>query len=197
VIKAYISGLRNGLESWMPKLDAYLLRIHGRVQRVGFRRFILDSAHDLGLNGYAKNVADGSIEVLVQGDEPSLQKFIDSIRHPQSPAEIKTIEEKNVLVDPSMQGFRLLYGELGDELQEGFGAMQSAFSEYRSQFQGFSVETMGSFKLILEKYGEISAKMTTILETLTRESAETKQMLNESMKALRETLDRIGTHKNT
>jgi acylphosphatase len=187
----------NDFDGWaFNNMEAYLLTVYGRLQRVEFRRFVLDCAHDLGLNGYAKNLADGSIDVLVQGDKPQLSRFIESMRHPPSPAEVKTIEQKSVPIDPSIQGFRLLYGELGDELQEGFGAMQSAFSDYRKEFQGLSFETVGSFKLILEKYGEISAKMTTILETLTKESAETRQMLNESMKALRETLDRMTNQKN-
>jgi len=37
----------------------------------------------------------------------------------------------------------------------------------------------------MEKYGEISEKLTTILETLTRESRETREMLNETMKLLK------------
>jgi acylphosphatase len=30
-------------------------RVCGRVQRIGYRRFVLDSAQELGLSGYVKN----------------------------------------------------------------------------------------------------------------------------------------------
>jgi hypothetical protein len=42
------------------------------------------------------------------------------------------------------------------------------------------------------KYGEISDKLTTILETLVRESRETREMLNESIRLLREVLERLS-----
>jgi len=44
----------------------------------------------------------------------------------------------------------------------------------------------------MEKYGEISEKLTIILETLTRESKETREMLNETMKLLKEALEKLS-----
>ena len=45
------------------------LTIRGRVQGVGFRYFVERSAARLGLGGYVKNRADGSVEVLVRGED--------------------------------------------------------------------------------------------------------------------------------
>ncbi len=42
--------------------------IHGRVQGVFFRASTRTQALQLGLTGYAKNLADGSVEVMACGD---------------------------------------------------------------------------------------------------------------------------------
>ncbi len=38
------------------------------MQRVGYRRYIIDIAQDLGLAGYIENMKDGSVNIFVQGD---------------------------------------------------------------------------------------------------------------------------------
>lgn len=41
--------------------------VSGRVQGVGFRYFVQQSAQSLALTGYAKNLCDGRVEVLLVG----------------------------------------------------------------------------------------------------------------------------------
>ena len=52
-----------------------LFRVTGRVQGVFFRASARTAAHDLGLGGYAKNLPDGSVEVLACGSREALVKF--------------------------------------------------------------------------------------------------------------------------
>ncbi len=179
-------------------MEAYILRVYGRVQRVGFRRYILDLAQDLGLTGYAKNLPDGSIEIFVQGGKEQLSIFLGMVKQSPPPAKIRGIKEEGTAVNPEIREFKIIYGELSDELQEGFGAMQTIFTEYwkeirdyRQEFRDFAGRTDENFKLISDKYGEISEKLTIILETLIRESKETREMLNETMKTLKEALERL------
>lgn len=49
--------------------------IDGRVQGVWFRASTQDQAKKLGLTGYAKNMPDGSVEVIACGDEDSLNEL--------------------------------------------------------------------------------------------------------------------------
>ena len=42
-------------------------RVTGRVQGVFFRASTADKARELGLTGYARNLADGSVEVYARG----------------------------------------------------------------------------------------------------------------------------------
>ena len=179
-------------------MEAFSLRVYGKVQRVGFRRYVLDLAQDLGLMGFAKNLSDGSIEIFVQGEKEQLLKFVGMVKQSPAPAKVVEVKEEKAVLNPEVSGFRLVYGELGEELQEGFGAMQATFVEYwkefvdfRQGFRDFAFGTGESFKLVLDRYGEISAKMTVILETLVRELKETREMLNETMKTLKEALERL------
>jgi acylphosphatase len=208
-------------------LKAILARVYGRVQRVGYRRFILDTAQELGLSGYVKNERDGSVTIFTQGDEIILERFIEMVKSPPQPAYIKSIDIRDVKPRPAIKYFTIKPSPLHEELQEGFGAMQSIFMEYWREFRDFRSEfrdyrqefrdfreefrdyreefrsfvnefrefarrTDENFKMIMEKYGEISEKLTIILETLVKESRETREMLNETMKLLREALEKLS-----
>jgi acylphosphatase len=173
-------------------LKAILARVYGRVQRVGYRRFILDTAQELGLSGYVKNERDGSVTIFTQGDEIILERFIEMVKSPPQPAYVKSIDIRDVKPRPAIKYFTIKPSPLHEELQEGFGAMQSIFMEYWREFREFARRTDENFKMIMEKYGEISEKLTTILETLVKESRETREMLNETMKLLKEALERLS-----
>ncbi len=49
--------------------------VRGRVQRVGFRWWTRSRALELGLVGYAKNLADERVEVCAQGDLSDVEKL--------------------------------------------------------------------------------------------------------------------------
>lgn len=54
-----------------------LIRIEGHVQGVFFRAETKKKAGQLNLTGYAKNLPDGSVIVLAQGERESLEDLID------------------------------------------------------------------------------------------------------------------------
>jgi len=51
----------------------------GRVQGVGFRYAAQDIAMNLGITGWIKNLDDGRVEVVVEGTEEDIKKFLDNI----------------------------------------------------------------------------------------------------------------------
>ena len=55
-------------------------QVAGRVQRVGFRAFVLRRAQKIGLNGWVRNLSDGTVEALVDGSEPDHAEFEMSLR---------------------------------------------------------------------------------------------------------------------
>ena len=61
-----------------------LVRVHiwvkGRVQGVGFRAFVAQSAGFIGVNGWVRNVNWDSVETLAQGTRVQVDQFIQAVR---------------------------------------------------------------------------------------------------------------------
>ena len=49
---------------------------YGRVQGVGFRYYAVNKANQLGLTGWVRNLPVGTVEMEVQGNEPSIDELI-------------------------------------------------------------------------------------------------------------------------
>ena len=135
------------------------------------------------------------------------------LKSPPPPAQVRSVDVRDAAPKPRLKYFVTKPSPLHEELQEGFGAMQSIFMDYWGEFRGFVGEFRDyrdefrsfvgefrefakrndeNFRSIMVKYGEISDKLTTILETLVRESRETREMLNETMKLLREVVEKLS-----
>ena len=54
--------------------------VRGRVQRVGFRYFVHESATREGLHGDVRNLPDGSVEVTAEGEAESMERFERKLR---------------------------------------------------------------------------------------------------------------------
>lgn len=74
------------------KFLEFLAKIYGRVQGVGFRFFAESYANDLNIKGYVKNLIDGTVEVLAQGIEENLQKFILKLKQGPRLAKVEKID---------------------------------------------------------------------------------------------------------
>jgi len=56
------------------------LLVSGRVQRVGFRAFAADTARREGVRGFVRNLADGRVEAVGQGDREAMDRFQRALR---------------------------------------------------------------------------------------------------------------------
>ena len=54
--------------------------VSGRVQGVGFRYFVVREARAAGLGGFVRNLADGRVEFLLQGDAAAVERVVEKIR---------------------------------------------------------------------------------------------------------------------
>jgi acylphosphatase len=74
--------------------ETRLLRIHGKVQGVGYRFYATRVARRMGLKGSIENLRDGTVEALVQGDTKTIEEFIEELREGPRFAEVTSIEQE-------------------------------------------------------------------------------------------------------
>jgi acylphosphatase len=72
------------------RLDAV---VHGRVQGVGFRMFVLAAALELGLVGWVANEPDGSVRVVAEGSDRALATFLGRLRDGPPGARVDSVSE--------------------------------------------------------------------------------------------------------
>ena len=72
----------------------FLLR--GRVQRVGFRYFAEEMARIEGINGFVRNLPDGRVEALAEGDAEAVLRFERAIRRGPGGARVDDVETESI-----------------------------------------------------------------------------------------------------
>jgi acylphosphatase len=87
-------------------MEAKWWRVTGRVQGVGFRNYVQKHGLRLGLTGYVRNLADGSVEVHAVGEKPGLDALSGYIRRGPMWAEVRTVDERTAEV-VSYDGFQI------------------------------------------------------------------------------------------
>ena len=82
--------------------------VHGRVQGVGFRYFAARAAQDLGLSGYVRNRADGTVEVCACGNLDRLERLKALLARGPRWSSVDRIEEYEAPPCDG-DGFRITY----------------------------------------------------------------------------------------
>jgi acylphosphatase len=88
------------------------IRVIGRVQGVGFRDALRAEAVRLGVAGWVRNRADGSVEALLQGSHDSVKRLMDWTRRGPPMARVDRLEDIPVASAPQAQtrDFHILPG---------------------------------------------------------------------------------------
>lgn len=87
------------------------LVVRGRVQGVGFRWHVCETARDLGLTGWVRNCADGSVEAVAEGPEERLAQLADACREgPSSLARVRDVHAQYAPASGEFNAYRIEYG---------------------------------------------------------------------------------------
>ena len=88
-----------------------IVRIHllvrGRVQGVGFRAFVLRRAQALGISGWVRNRADGSVELEAEGEAAALDGLEEAVTRGPPGARVTAVERAPRPAVREQRGFRL------------------------------------------------------------------------------------------
>jgi acylphosphatase len=85
------------------------LFVSGVVQGVFFRAHARDMARDLGLTGWVKNLADGRVEIIAEGDSEKLQRFIEWCRRGPAGSSVEDLEIRREEATGEFDGFAINY----------------------------------------------------------------------------------------
>ncbi len=84
-------------------------RVRGVVQGVGFRAFTVRQGRALGLNGWARNLPDGTVEVLAEGPEPDLRQLERRLRAGPPTARVDWVDAEYSRAQGEPPGFNVRY----------------------------------------------------------------------------------------
>ena len=84
------------------------LTISGRVQGVGYRDWMINTARRLGLTGWVRNRSDGAVEALIVGDDTAVGEMIDTCRRGPTMARVDNVDLEPLDLDVLPQGFTQL-----------------------------------------------------------------------------------------
>lgn len=68
------------------------MRVSGRVQGVGFRYATLARARSLGLGGWVRNLPDGSVEAVFEGEPKRVESMVEWCRRGPSGSVVLAVE---------------------------------------------------------------------------------------------------------
>ncbi|MFZ2190371.1 MAG: acylphosphatase [Candidatus Magasanikiibacteriota bacterium] len=70
------------------------LKIYGKVQGVYFRETTVEKAKEFGVVGYVKNMPDGTVEVVAEGEEEALKKLLEWCKIGPRLAKVEMVQEE-------------------------------------------------------------------------------------------------------
>ncbi|MBU1084693.1 MAG: acylphosphatase [Candidatus Omnitrophota bacterium] len=85
----------------MDRRRRFQVIYHGTVQGVGFRFTVNRIAQNLAMNGYVRNMPDGSVEMVCEGPVSQAETFIRRIDESMS----EFISERSVKTGPDEKAF--------------------------------------------------------------------------------------------
>ena len=127
------------------RLTAY---VSGKVQMTGYRARVVALAKGFGLVGFARNLPDGRVEVVAEGEKDELERFASALKMKNTLIQVEDVDAAYSDASGTYSVFHKIVGsdETGDRLDEG-------------------VEILKEIAITLkEGFGDLGSKMDTMLE---------------------------------
>jgi len=75
--------------------------VTGRVQGVFFRQSAVDQARELGVAGWVRNCADGSVQAHIEGETGAVEAMLDWLRLGPAYAEVDAVQVTEAEIEAS------------------------------------------------------------------------------------------------
>ncbi|MEO0292972.1 MAG: acylphosphatase [candidate division WOR-3 bacterium] len=83
--------------------------VSGIVQGVGFRYFTIRQAREIGISGWVRNLPDGRVEIVAEGESWRLKEFLENIKVGPSHATVTKVEVREEEYKKEFEGFEVRF----------------------------------------------------------------------------------------
>jgi acylphosphatase len=152
----------------MNRLTAY---VSGNVQKVGYRKRIIDIARAFGLKGMIENLDDGRVKIIAEGDEEKLKWFEHAIEIKNTLIQVSNVEKAYNPAGGEFAKFGKLVdeGETDSRLDKGIEVMNSmlvAIKQVNTTLVDMNSNLGGKMDNLSGKMDNLSGKMDEVNENL-------------------------------
>jgi len=141
--------------------------VDGIVQGVGYRYNVKHIAIKNKIKGYVKNLDDGRVEIVAEGEDQALGRFLNDIGINKEPILVESIDVSYEEPTGEFKAFKIITGSLEDEMVEGFSTGAMYFNIVINK-QDLMLEkqdqTLAKLDLMLEKQDRMLEKQDLMLE---------------------------------
>ncbi|MEM4231767.1 MAG: acylphosphatase [Candidatus Nitrosocaldus sp.] len=177
----------------------------GMVQGVGYRYNVKHIAMKHKVKGYVKNLDDGRVEIVAEGDDEPISRFLEDIRIRREPIYVEDMDVRYEEPTGEFKTFKIITGSLEEEMTEGFStgalyfnvmlakqdqmlAKQDQMLNKQDQMLAKQDQTLGKLDEIIHK---IDDAKTGIINEIRMFRSDMKSMLDERLARIEEDIAKI------
>jgi len=183
------------------------ITIKGTVQGVGYREGVRQKALELGLKGMVRNLPDGTVDIIAEGEHDRLKEFVTSLRTAEPPLVLNAImadfqEWKDCFDDFLVVRDLEHNGKTEQKLELGIEYLKQTNGSIKAMHEGLGAKQDETLKLLRETNGSIMAmheglgtKLDETRTALAAKQDETIQAIKDSIKEMH--LDLVAKQDET
>jgi acylphosphatase len=171
----------------MQKMTAYL---SGRIQKSGYRSKVVTIARVLGICGYVKNLADGRVKVVAEGEVSDLEKFAKALVMKDAIIDVTGIEKQYGEPSNDFDDFdKIVSGGETDERLDSAVDHLKVLIDLTKQGLGKQDQMLGKQDQMLNKQDQILCKQDDLIEKMDETKVEVVGEVRELRSDLKTSLD--------
>ncbi|MFA5772511.1 MAG: acylphosphatase [Thermoplasmata archaeon] len=167
------------------------ITVTGRVQKAGYWDFVDEVAYNLQLNGYVKNLKNGTVEIICEGKKESIEKLAKKINVQKYPIRVENvnieyskatgkfkeftiIREENITkatyerMDVAARYMREMHTDLKGTIKEGNAELKTETKQVGTKIDNMANRMDANFERMEKKYHVIHEEVKATNENLTK-----------------------------
>ncbi|MGB5100028.1 MAG: acylphosphatase [Methanothrix sp.] len=145
--------------------------VSGQVQKVGYRKRVMQTAKAFGLKGFVENLEDGRVRIIVEGEDEKLKWFESAIDINNTLIQVSTIEKAYFAAGGEFSRFGKVVDEDETDARldkgvEAIGSMILAVNGVTKAIEKMDLNLSGRMDNIGEKIDTMSGKIDNIGEKI-------------------------------